>query len=340
MRTTTKDLAKAAGVSLATVDRVLNDRSSVSAKSRAKVLEAIEQTGFVRNSAAGNLARGRDFQFRFVLPKEGDQYLRALLAQIQELNDSLAPEMIAVDSHQVSIRDPHAFAQYLSDLTPGEVDGVAVMAPESPPVRDALTRLTERGIQVVQFLSGQENIDQFDFVGVDNFAAGSTAGRLMGRFLPNSAGKVMVISETMQALDSIQRRLGFDQIIGQHFLNLTVLPSLETYANELRAERIIERQFEQNSDIVGVYVLSPEARIPLESVSRFRELNKLNIIVHERTEFSEHYLSNSKIDAIIAQNPGHAVTSALHLMRSRIEKRAPFSKQVDMRIEILLQDNL
>jgi LacI family transcriptional regulator len=49
MRPTAKDLAEAAGVSLATVDRVLNDRAYVSKKAVRKVNEAIERIGFSKN---------------------------------------------------------------------------------------------------------------------------------------------------------------------------------------------------------------------------------------------------------------------------------------------------
>lgn len=340
IRPTTRDLAEEAGVSLATVDRVLNDRSSVSAKSRKKVFDAIEKTGFVRNSVAGNLARNKILQFQFVLPTEGDLYLQALLQKIEDARQTQAPEMVNVSTHQTPIKDPHQLANYLTELSPENIDGVAVMAPESPPVRDALTRLQERGIQVVQFLSGQENLDHFDFVGVDNHAAGATAGRLMGRFLVGSVGSIMVVSETMQSLDSIQRRLGFDQVMAKNFPNLTVLPTLETHGNKARAERIIARVTEHNADLVGVYVLSAEARVPIELLGNCRDLSTLTIMTHERTPFTESYLRQNHLDAIIAQNPGHAVRSALKIMRDRIEKRAPTTEQVRMRIEILLPDNL
>ena len=66
---TTKDLAVAAGVSLATVDRVLNNRPNVSVRARTKVNEAIEKIGFVRNMAAVNLGRNRPYRFRFVFPE-------------------------------------------------------------------------------------------------------------------------------------------------------------------------------------------------------------------------------------------------------------------------------
>ena len=58
MRPTVHDIAAAAGVSLATVDRVLNLRPGVRSVTRAKVEQAIERIGYVRDVAALALLTG------------------------------------------------------------------------------------------------------------------------------------------------------------------------------------------------------------------------------------------------------------------------------------------
>lgn len=340
MRPTAKDLAEAAGVSLATVDRVLNDRPNVSKKAARQVTEAIERIGFVRNPAAVNLARNRIWRFRFLLPLSGDQYLRELMEKVEEAREALRSDLTDVDVVQMPLSDPHAVAKYLASFQADDLDGIAVMAPESPQVRDAMARLTERGIKVVQFLSGQEKLDTADFVGIDNFAAGATAGKLIGRFLGHEPGKIMVIAETMMAQDSIERRLGFDSIINQRFPHLCPLPSAETYGDERRAALVIGRMIEHNPEINAVYVLSAEARLPISTIAQFTDLRRLTVAVHERTPFSEDALRDERIDAIIAQNPGHAVRSAIRIMRARLEAREPIASQEKIRIEILLKENL
>ena len=340
MRPTTKDLAEAAGVSLATVDRVLNARSNVSKKSIQKVNQAIERIGFVRNVAAVNLVRNKTYKFQFILPTRGDQYLNELLDQVVAAHDLFQQDMTLVSVVQLPMNDPHAVANHLALIDPASVDGVALMAPESPQVRDAMARLDERGIKVVQFLSGQEKLNDLDFVGIDNFAAGATAGRLIGRFMCGQHGKVMVISETMQSLDSIQRRLGFDSVINERFSTLVTLPSLETYGDPDRTQRIIARQLEHHDDIIALYVMNSEARVPLEHVAQSKDLKDLTIVVHERTPYSQLSLLNEDIDAVIAQNPGQAVRRAIRILRARCDNVEPTTPQENLRIEVLLKDNL
>ena len=107
MRPTTKDLAIAAGVSLATVDRVLNDRSGVRKDTVERVNQAIEKLGFIRNLVAANLARGKDYRFLFLLPRGGDQFLAGVVARITEANLAFAAEMMRAEVRHIHDSDPH-----------------------------------------------------------------------------------------------------------------------------------------------------------------------------------------------------------------------------------------
>lgn len=344
MRATTKDLALAAGVSLATVDRVLNGRSGVRQDTVDRVNEAIQKLSFSRNIVAANLARGKFYTFLFLLPVSGDQFLAELIARIEKANLAFAADMVRIEVIAIPEGDPHRIASFLGSLDPDRIDGVAIMAPESPQMRDAKIRLTERGISTISFISGMNAGpragSQTDFVGTDNRAAGATAGRLMGRFSQRVPGDVLVIAESMQSRDSLERRLGFDKVINADYPFLNVLPSLETYGDPERTKQIIRNSFASHPNIKGVYILSSEARPPLEVVTRPAEAAELIIIAHERTPFTEAALLSGKIDALITQDSGHLVRSALRVLRARVDGRETLASQEKIRIEILVKDNL
>ena len=98
MRSTTKDVAIAAGVSLATVDRVLNDRAGV----RHDTVQT-ESTKPLKSLAlpATSLPRiwhgAKAIAFLFLLPRTGDQFLEVLIARIAEANLAFAGEMVQAD---------------------------------------------------------------------------------------------------------------------------------------------------------------------------------------------------------------------------------------------------
>jgi LacI family transcriptional regulator len=340
MRPTTKDLAQAAGVSLATVDRVLNERPGVRKNTVVRVNQAIEKIGFTRNLAAASLARGKNFRFLFLLPRRGDLFLQELIAQIYEANSAFAAEMIRVEVVPISDDDPYKIAQLLAAYEPDMVDGIAIMAAETPQTRDAKARLIERGIEAVSFISGPGTSDNVHFVGIDNRAAGATAGRLMGRFSSARTGKILVIAETMLARDSLERRLGFDAVINTDYPRLIVLPSLETYGDSDRAARIIGASFANHPDIVGVYVPSSESRLPLTHLANQMTNQKPVIVAHERTTYNEDGLRSDQIDALITQDTGHLVRSAIRILRAKCDRRHILASQERIRIEILLKENI
>lgn len=335
----TRDLAKAAGVSLATVDRVLNGRSGVRSGTVEKVHRAIEEIGFVRNASAAILARGRSLHFRFMLPRSDDLFVRSLRARIAEANLVLAAEMMELSVGDLPDGDPHAVAAALTEISRADADGVAVMAPESPQTRDAVRRLRDRGLHVVALVSGYQDERETEFVGIDDFAAGSTAARLMGRFTCGRPGSVLVIGETMQLRNEVRRRLGFDAVLQTDFPHLRALPSIETRRDGARASLIVRNAVSTTCDIVGAYVLSTEARVAAEAVQAHAGGDWV-VLAHERTAFTEGALRVGTIDAVIAQDPGHLVRSAARRLRAACEGRQPIASQEAIRIEILLADNL
>lgn len=340
MRPTTRDLAKAAGVSLATVDRVLNMRPGVRKQTVDAVNKAIRKIGFERNQVAATLARKRGYRFGFVLPEVGDEFLDEIMERIREINGASRAEMLDVTTLRIDERDPHRAAEALLRLQPENFDGIAIMAPETPQIRDAIRRMRERGILTINFISNQQEGEADTFVGIDNHAAGATAGRLMGRFTAARSGAVAVITDTVQARDSLERRLGFDDVINSDFPALKVLPTLETYADPERTRRIVETLFAHQSTLVGIYIMGSEARVPIEVMGHFKRDRALVTIAHERTPSTVTALKNGELDALVAQNPGHLVRSAVRILRAKCENRPTVASQEKTRIEILLADNL
>ncbi|TNJ48088.1 LacI family DNA-binding transcriptional regulator [Phaeobacter sp. B1627] len=339
LRPTTKDLAKAAGVSRATVDRVLNGRDGVTQKTVDRVNLAIKELGFVRNLQAANLAKSKSYRFLFALPSSGDQFLQQIVARIEEAQEIFSADHVLCEVQHIDENDPHSISAFLGALDKSEVTGVALMSPETPQVRDAIIRLQERGIAALPFVSNQSMMTDH-WVGIDNRAAGATASLLLGQCIGQRSGTVMVIAESMQSRDSLERRLGFDAIMNESFPQLRPLPSLETYGNEARARDVIAANLENNPDIVGIYVMASEARAPLSVLRDLQVDRSIVKIAHEMTPCTEAALRAQELSGVIAQNPGHLVRSAVRRLRGIVDNRDTLGSQESIRIEIHLRTNI
>lgn len=337
---TVHDIAQAAGVSLATVDRVLNARPGVRAKTVTKVQQAVDRLGYVRDISAANLARGKSYSFVFLVPDRDSQFLSALKDAVEEAGQGLRAERSRLSVVSVPYQDPVAVGRIQRDLIEAAPDGVAVLAGETPMVRDMITHLKELAIPVVTLVTDQPNSDRDHFVGIDNRAAGRTAGELMGRFVRPGTGRIAVVVSTMQARDMVERRLGFDEILSGDFPDLTVLPSLEGRDDPDLCERILTRGFRNHSDIAGVYCAAPDCQGVVRAISALGLDRQVVVVAHELTEFSRACLRERTIDVVITQNVGHLARSAMRVLRARQDGVAIIPSQEKIRIEIVLRENL
>lgn len=337
---TTKDLAKAAGVSLATVDRVLNQRAGVRAATVERVQKAIEKIGFVRDLSAANLARGKEYRLLFMLPEHDDPFTDLIRLAVAEANVAIAHERTAAEIIRVAADDPYRLTEQLDRLCPDTIDGVAIMAPETPQVRDAVARLNARGIAVVAFASAQPNAEVAHYVGINNEAAGRTVAQLMGRFTGACAGRVLVICETMQARDSQERRHGFDATIGDFAPRLRASPSLETRGEAQRTHRILSAAFQGEEPVVGVYLMGHEIEAELAAIDAGGRDRDLVVIGHELTTQARARLVDGTLDAVIAQDVRHMVRSSIRTLRARADGLDTIPSQERIRIEIILRENM
>jgi LacI family transcriptional regulator len=337
---TVNDIARVAGVSLATVDRVINSRPGVRGVTIERVNNAIQQLGYVRDTAAANLARGRVYNFIFILPASNNEFVASLETQINEYSKNLAADRTALSVLMVEAFDPRAMARFINNVDPDTVDGIAIFGPETPSVRDAIDQIRKKGVLVVALVSDLPSSARDHFVGIDNVAAGQTAGQLMGRFVQGDKGKILVITGSMLARDHLERRLGFDHIMAKDFPKFDVLASLEGRDDPELLEKLLPVAFEANPDINGIYS-SAAGNAGLISFLRKRKFQqKIVVVGHELTPLSREALETEIFDAIISQDSGHLVRSAVRILRARSDHLPINPAQEQIRIDVYLKENM
>jgi LacI family transcriptional regulator len=214
------------------------------------------------------------------------------------------------------------------------------MAPETPVVRDAIRSLRQKGLAVVALVSDLPNTERDHFVGIDNRAAGRTAAVLTGRFLRAGPSRVMVLSDSMLLRESIERRLGFDGVMLTRFPGIEVLPSLETHGQGALLHDIVAQTLARYPDIGGIYSLGTGQRALTTCLDRLGRTGQLVVIGHELTPHARTALQSGAMDAVITQNVGHVMRSALRVLRAKSDRVPIDVSQEQIRIEIVIRENL
>lgn len=325
---------------MATVDRVLNARAGVRARTVERVNSAIQRLGYVRDIAAANLARRRQYRFVFLIPDAPSQFLKGLREAIDEASAVLMTNRSDVQTIPVAFQDAAALTRVFTSLELSEVDGVAIMADETPMVRDLIARLKSRGVAVVALITDQPKSQRDHFVGINNLAAGRTAGVLMGRFAGAGPGKVAVVVNSMQASDMVQRRMGFDEVIGEQFPGLTTLPSLEGRDDHALTAQVMSRCLEDNDGIIGIYCAGAGMRGVTQTLKDRGLGDRLILVGHDLTPHSRQELNSGVVDVIINQNAGHIARSATRILRAQCDGVDFIPSQEEIRIEVILKENM
>jgi len=136
-RATLIDVAREAGVSLATVDRVLNKRSGVHVRTQTLVVDAVARLNYRVDPAAARLARPRLHCVCFVLPSGTNTFVTMLREQVTANTPWLADHRMWAEVVEVNAFEPAALAAQLEALI-GRCDTAVVMGMDHPRVRAAV----------------------------------------------------------------------------------------------------------------------------------------------------------------------------------------------------------
>ncbi len=339
MKPTVHDIARTAGVSLATVDRVLNERPGVRAKTRDRVMAAMNTLGYVRDVGAANLARGRLYQFDFILPDNENTFMLSLRAELQSATERALAERVLINLVLVPAFDEAALVAALDDCATRKPDGVAFVAVDTDPVRAACDRLGEQGVHAVTLVSDLGQSTRTHYVGVDNGAAGRTAARLLGLFANGTEGALAVVAGSLKVHDHQERFEGFTAAMKADFPGREILPVLEGFDEGSRVEKLVAELLDERSDIAGIYSLGAGNSGLVKALAK-HNANRPLVIAHERDSVTSKALTDGIIHAVLAQDAGHEIRSAIRVLKASADRLAIVPGQEHIRIEIFLKDNL
>lgn len=337
-RVTAQNVADAAGVSLATVDRVLNNRKGVRQPTIDRVTKAMDDLNFVRDQAAADLARRKFYKFSFIVPSGETAFFADVRDEIEIARSNATKDRIDVNMVSVPPLDGRAIAEAIENLGDDVGDGVAIVAIESQIVHDAISKLRNKGVHVITFISDMPNSSRQRFVGIDNVAAGRVAGSLLKRFVAPRSGDVAVVAGSGTLRDHVERHMGLEQIIRAECPNLKVLPWIEGLELAGVVEEKLLTLIAENPNIVGLYSLGGGTRGVIDAIRSAHQ--DICVVSTELSQHTRSALIDGSIDAVLVQDPSHEVRSAIRVLKALTDGVPINEKQERIRIEIFMRDNL
>lgn len=204
------DIAAQAGLSRATVDRVLHGRVGVRPETVAQVERAIGE--LERQRTQVHLS-SKPVIFDLVM-QTPERFAAACRAALESELQALRPAVVRARFHVSEHSHPAAAASVLAQIARRGSHGVILKAPDHPDVVDAVAGLQEAGVPTVTFVTDISGSGRAAYVGVDNFAAGATAAYLVTHWAGSSGGVLLNLSHSSFRGEE-ERESGFLTTLGQ-----------------------------------------------------------------------------------------------------------------------------
>jgi LacI family transcriptional regulator len=337
-RATVHDVARTAGVSLATVDRVLNGRPGVRHATAEKVEAAIRALDFRRDLSASLLARARDLRVVFLIPDGGNAFMLSLVEAIDRRARASRNERLTLSATHYHALDPGALIDRLDALDGRQTDCAVIVAPDDPRVARAIDAAARRGVAALTLVSDLPGSARRHFIGIDNAGAGRTAASLLGRFCP--AGRIGVVAGSLGLRDHRERFEGFASVLAREFPALTLVGPLEGFDDDTATHQAVDDLVDAHPDLVGLYNLGAGNAGLVAALAATGRAGRLRVVAHELTDATRAGLRSGALDVVLDQNPDGEIAAAIAAARQvALSPGAPVHS-APIEIGIFLRDNL
>lgn len=335
-RATIINIAAAADVSTATVDRVINGRGGVKSKTRDRVMEVAERLGYLVSSGS-ETQNVSPVRIEFILPGGTNTFINNLADRIAEIG-AIRSQEATITIHRIEGFIAEALADYLAKLR-GKTDAIAIIAIDHPLVREVIRDLSNSNIPLLTLVSDISNVPRIGYIGIDNRAAGRLAGHLMSRFIGSGFGKIALFAGSLSYRGHEEREMGFRNILAEEFTNLAIVQTLEVRDDTERSYQEACALLAKDPDIRGIYNIGGGNRGIARALEETERAKNIVFIGHELTEHTRRFLLSGVMDAVIDQNPRVEAREAIdQLIRAaRGQPRAPL---ITIRTHAIFKENI
>ncbi|TNC46712.1 LacI family transcriptional regulator [Rubellimicrobium rubrum] len=248
------DLAQAAGVSVATVNRILSGSTSVRVATIQRVQDAAAEIGFHGlNTIDSRRTKSMPYyRLGFLLQQSSRELYRLFGQKIEEAALQRQHERIEPVLEFVDRLEPENIAAQLKALG-NTCDAIALIAGDHPLIGQTIQALRANGKPVVAYITDQSAPGRAGYVGTDNWKLGRTAAWFIAQTTKGSGRIAVLIGNHRYQCQDISDA-SFRSYIRENAPHLTVDDCRPTHEEPQEAYRITARLLTELDDLVGIYI--------------------------------------------------------------------------------------
>lgn len=256
-----KDIAFQAGLSTATVDRVINGRGGVRRPTMARIEAAIDE---LRKQEKDASLKGRTYVFDVIM-EAPDRFTRAVRDAFERQTASFRPLTLRARFHFTEQMRDSDLSMLMTRIRQRGSDGVVLKAPDTPAIRQAVEAMTAAGVPVVTLVTDLPGSSRLAYAGSNNRMAGETAAYLIGSRLAGQDVSVLVTLSSNQFHGEEEREAGFRSMLRARYPDLGIVVISEGFGKDWTTGAQVRAALTREQNIRAVYSIGGGNRSVIDS---------------------------------------------------------------------------
>lgn len=331
-RATIQDLAEKAGVSVSTIDRILNGRDKVRAATADRVLSAAKELEFYALPALQKRLQVDRPKVRlgFLLQQSHRSFYRMIADSLRQAAAEAADPVELVIEHLDDL-SPESVSDRMMAL--GEnVQALAVVTAEHARISNAIETLAVRGVPTYGLISELTAACGTGYVGLDNWRVGRTAGWAIAG-LSKRPGRVGILVGNHRYRCQELNESGFRSYCREHAPSMTLLEPVQTFEDNSIARDVTEQLLRREPDLVGLYVSGGGMTGVLQALNASGRGRDIITVGHEITTHTRDGLMDNLLSMVFAHPIQRLATEAVaQMQRDTVAGMAPSKRLLNFDI--------
>ncbi len=290
-----QDVAARAGVGIATVDRVLNERGSVHVDTARRVIEAARALGLRRTLPS---PYARKLRLDVLLARLETPFCARLQQAFMRIAATLDRSVI-IQRSTLDQAKPRLVARRIRESA---ADGVILYCEEHCAILEAIGGLARRGLPVICLTTDLPTAPRLAYVGIDHTRAGRTAA-LFAALAARGEGAALVLTSSLGYRAHKERLAGFEAGLGEYAPSMSMLRVLHGHDDRDACYRLVSRALWTAPSLAAIYNTGGANRAVAAAIRESGHAGQVAFVGHELTEASAMLLREQIMTLAIDQAP-------------------------------------
>lgn len=337
-----KDIAKLAGVSKGTVDRVLHKRGRVSEKAYEQVMKVLEEIDYKPNLIARTLSSNKSYRLIALIPNpSADEYWAQTREGIHQAESEWIHYNVSIELSVFDQYNKESFKEIALEAVRSKPDGIITAPIFYDEALVFFKELKNGGIPYVLFNTNIPEVNPLSFIGQDSFNSGKVGAELM--YLGQHKGgrlAILHLDEDIQnSVHLLEKERGFREYFIQRNTLHFDIREISFHPSEPGFEASLQELL-NDTELKGIFVSTSKGTSVVAAQLEKTGKQNIRLIGYDILEDNLKYLRHGTIDFLINQNPKRqAFLSISHLANNLVFKKEAPEREL-FPLEVITQQNV